>query len=200
MAKSKSHQVAGSRSSRQPKKKAGESRRTGLSKVSRQKLDTLKPEPRDPAQMERKARRWAQSAHPNVVMQVRRLHRYERMPNAVSEAPYWTRLRESLAKLGAIRPSAKNKNPIDTAFLYEAVIQWGQIRGTWCYLVYSDGLAHGKLWARKHATAKELSRLKSRLRKDGWWHGVRNWEETGPAWTPAHSFLCTVRPDRKSVV
>ena len=183
MAKSKSHQTTGSRSSKRPKKKVGKGKKNGSSNSSRAKYVDL----------ESKARKWAQAAHPNVVMHVRRLLHCNRTSNPVFEAPFGPGLRDLLSGLGAISTSAKNRNPLHTSFLFEVMIQWGRIRGAWCNLVYSDGLVHGKLWARKHATAKELSLVKLRLSTDGWWDGVDNWEDVDPAWTPAHSFLCTVR-------
>jgi hypothetical protein len=184
--------VANSRSSRPPKKKAAK-RSDLLSRLSPETLEKMERENRDRARMKRKARKWARTAHPNVVRLVNFFSRYERLPHFVSEAPFWPRLRDSLSELGALRPDAKKTSWIDTSFHSEALGEWAKSEGTWGYLVYSDGLAHGKLWTQKHATTKELSRLKSAVRDDGWWIHLRDTWETDPAWTPAHRFLSAVR-------
>lgn len=168
MAKSKSHDTNSSRPSRPPKKKVGKDNKDWDG-----------------------ARKWAQSAHPNVVILVHRFAEYLRIPPGVYEAPFWPTLKNSLSDLDAIKPTAKI--PIDISFLYAASHQWDRIQGVWDCLLYSGGLAHGNLWAREHATTKELSRLKSAVRDHGWWSDLRNGVKYHPPWTPAHVFLSTVR-------
>ena len=179
MAKSKTPPTTGSRSSKRPTKKVEKGKKNGSSNGSRAKYVDL----------ESKARELAETAHPSVLEHVVRHLLSGSVPRQVSEAPFWPELKDSLSRLGVIRPGSRS---IDLCFAEEALFRWGRIRGAWVHLVYSDGLAHGKLWAWEHATAKELGRLNSAIRDDYWWSGVRDTWDVALDWTPAHTFLCTV--------